>query len=374
MLEGNFALLLFLATVVTGVYWLAERFYFLPRRLKAAEALEAQATQRRDDLGKMGITQVDGDVDEAKRRLIMQPWWLDWTAGLFPVIVVVFLLRSFLFEPFKIPSGSMIPTLLVGDLILVNKYTYGVRLPVVHSKVLDVGTPLPLQIGVNRGHVFAAEVGAVDRAAYSAMGDTTNTAARIMGKAPHGVLFAHPTVLERSRTLFATTPAGPFPMKGKTVPVPVKKAKPVEAPPEAPQYGEFVMVHGPAMKRAPAPEAAALPAPPALFQCRTWEGNDYLGETATPEPTCAALQVNGIDGSAALGMGSACEMKYDTCTAIASEQLCDSWYRRLDDAEFKLKYASDDGRREKQSAFDAIDKQIKASNCSTVAPAVPATP
>ncbi|MGD9954874.1 MAG: adenylate/guanylate cyclase domain-containing protein [Candidatus Nanopelagicales bacterium] len=88
-------------------------------------------------------------------------------------------------------------------------------------RVLDVGTPLPLQIGVNRGHVFAAEVGAVDRAAYSAMGDTTNTAARIMGKAPHGVLFAHPTVLERSRTLFSTTPAGPFPMKGKTVPVPV---------------------------------------------------------------------------------------------------------------------------------------------------------
>ena len=85
--------------------------------------------------------------------------------------------------------------------------------------VLDVGTPLPLQIGVNRGHVFAAEVGALYRAAYSAMGDTTNTAARIMSKAPHGVLFAHPTVLEQSRTLFATEPAGPFPMKGKAVPV-----------------------------------------------------------------------------------------------------------------------------------------------------------
>ena len=65
----------------------------------------------------------------------------EYTAGLFPVIAVVFLLRSFLFEPFKIPSGSMIPTLLVGDLILVNKYTYGVRLPVINTKIIDVGDP-----------------------------------------------------------------------------------------------------------------------------------------------------------------------------------------------------------------------------------------
>ena len=85
--------------------------------------------------------------------------------------------------------------------------------------VLDHGTPLPVQIGVNRGHVFAAEVGTLNRSAYSAMGDTTNTAARIMSKAGEGVLFAHPSVLEQSRTLFATAPAGPFPMKGKAVPV-----------------------------------------------------------------------------------------------------------------------------------------------------------
>ena len=56
------------------------------------------------------------------------------------MIAIVFVLRSFLFEPFKIPSGSMIPTLWVGDLILVNKFTYGVRLPVVHTKLTD-GTP-----------------------------------------------------------------------------------------------------------------------------------------------------------------------------------------------------------------------------------------
>ena len=88
----------------------------------------------------MGISKVDGDVAEAKHRILAQPWWLDWTAGLFPVIIGVFILRSFLFEPFKIPSGSMIPTLWVGDLILVNKFHYGLRLPVLNTKITE-GTP-----------------------------------------------------------------------------------------------------------------------------------------------------------------------------------------------------------------------------------------
>jgi signal peptidase I len=146
-IEGNFALLLFMATVVTGVYWLAERFVFLPRRQQAAAQLAAQAAARRAELTKMGIEKVDTDIQEAQGKLLMQPWWLDWTAGLFPVIVVVFILRSFLFEPFKIPSGSMIPTLRIGDLILVNKFHYGIRLPVLNTQ-LTAGTP------VQRGDVM----------------------------------------------------------------------------------------------------------------------------------------------------------------------------------------------------------------------------
>ena len=141
VVEGNFALLLFLATAVTGIYWLAERVYFLPQRRLAVATLEASALRRQGELAKMGINQVDDNTVEAKNRLIMQPWWLDWTAGLFPVIVVVFLLRSFLFEPFKIPSGSMIPTLLINDLILVNKFHYGVRLPVINTKLFDNHSP-----------------------------------------------------------------------------------------------------------------------------------------------------------------------------------------------------------------------------------------
>lgn len=147
MVEGNFALLMFLATLVTGLYWAAEKLVFLPRRRRAAQQLQQEAAERAAQLQRQGISGHEVNVQEGQQRILRQPWWLDWTAGLFPVLFVVFVLRSFLFEPFKIPSGSMIPTLLVGDLILVNKFTYGVRLPVLNTKVTE-GNP------VQRGDVM----------------------------------------------------------------------------------------------------------------------------------------------------------------------------------------------------------------------------
>lgn len=77
----------------------------------------------------------------ASQGVLKRPIWLEFTADLFPVIAFIFILRSFLFEPFKIPSGSMIPTLQVGDFILVNKFTYGIRFPVINKKMIDIGQP-----------------------------------------------------------------------------------------------------------------------------------------------------------------------------------------------------------------------------------------
>ncbi len=70
-----------------------------------------------------------------------EPWPVEYARSFFPVIFIVLLLRSFLVEPFRIPSGSMMPTLLIGDFILVNKFAYGVRLPVLHNKLIEIGEP-----------------------------------------------------------------------------------------------------------------------------------------------------------------------------------------------------------------------------------------
>jgi len=156
---GNFSLLLFLMSMATLGFWLAERLHFRPAREAAARALEQEAQRRRAELQKLGIAQVDDRLEEAQAEALTPPSWVEWTAGLFPLILAIFLLRSFLFEPFKIPSGSMIPTLAVGDLILVNKYHYGIRLPVINTKVVELNA-------VKRGDVVVFRYPVDPRADY----------------------------------------------------------------------------------------------------------------------------------------------------------------------------------------------------------------
>jgi signal peptidase I len=142
-LQGNFAVVLFMAVLVSGLYWVAEKLYFLPNRKKKAQAIGLVQRQRMEKLQDQGIkSDVDAQTLSQEEALALrQPWWLDWTAGIFPVLFFVFVIRSFAFEPFKIPSGSMIPTLHIGDLILVNKFTYGLRLPIIHTKLTEGQSP-----------------------------------------------------------------------------------------------------------------------------------------------------------------------------------------------------------------------------------------
>ncbi len=103
----TFALIMFVLLLLTGAIWLLDRFV-----LRAKRATEAK-----------------------------EPWWVEYSKSFFPVILAVFVLRSFVVEPFKIPSSSMVPTLHVGDFILVNRYTYGLRLPIVNKKFLEINQP-----------------------------------------------------------------------------------------------------------------------------------------------------------------------------------------------------------------------------------------
>ncbi len=122
-----FSIFLVGITIVTGIVWLADKFYLAPQRQLKLETAKQQSN--------VSLT----DVDEAK--IIEPSAAVDTAVQIFPVIAFVLILRSFLYEPFQIPSGSMMPTLLDGDFILVNKFNYGLRDPVARNKFLDVGLP-----------------------------------------------------------------------------------------------------------------------------------------------------------------------------------------------------------------------------------------
>lgn len=138
----NFALILFVLVGLTGVAWVADKMVFLPQRRRAAdaavEAFDRQQSRIDKRFADENATQTRSKLRDEKLR---QPWWLEYTASFFPVILAVFVVRSFVVEPFKIPSGSMVPTLLVGDFILVNKFDYGLRMPVTNTR-LTHGRPL----------------------------------------------------------------------------------------------------------------------------------------------------------------------------------------------------------------------------------------
>ncbi|BBU28042.1 signal peptidase I [Burkholderia sp. THE68] len=138
----NFALILLILVVLTGIAWVLDKLVFQPQRRRAAEAAVADFDRQQERVGERFA---DENAAQTRARLrdekLRQPWWLEYTASFFPVILAVFVVRSFIIEPFKIPSGSMVPTLLVGDFILVNKYEYGLRLPITNSKLTN-GSPL----------------------------------------------------------------------------------------------------------------------------------------------------------------------------------------------------------------------------------------
>ena len=121
----DFAALLVILTFLTGGIWMIDALLFAPRRRHALA-------------GAGGVSDTTPAPAPAERK---EPLVVEYARSFFPVILIVLLIRSFLAEPFRIPSSSMMPTLLVGDLILVNKFSYGLRLPVLNTKFLELGDP-----------------------------------------------------------------------------------------------------------------------------------------------------------------------------------------------------------------------------------------
>jgi signal peptidase I len=123
----DFPALLVGATLFTGLAWVFDALLLAPGRKRRAADLTQEGA---------------AEDSEPVLRALKEPTWIEYCKSFFPVILAVLLLRSFLVEPFRIPSGSMMPTLVVGDFILVNKFSYGIRLPVLDTKIMEVDEPV----------------------------------------------------------------------------------------------------------------------------------------------------------------------------------------------------------------------------------------
>lgn len=137
-----------------------------------------------------------------------------------------------------------------------------------------------------------------------------------------------------------------LPAPAAAAPAPVARPAAVTAPPPV----------------TPAAAAVVRSAPPPLFQCRSWDDRDYLGDTAEPPATCAPVQAMGIDGTTQSAAGTSCEMRQDACVAVPAEQLCSRWKKRVDETGFRWKFGG--GRNDERKAeFDRITKIYRESTC-----------
>ncbi|ATG16803.1 TPA: signal peptidase I [Providencia alcalifaciens] len=131
-MANTFALILTLATLVTGIIWCLDKFKFAPAR-------KAKLKKLRE------VTNGSMNEDELAKA-VRRPSWLETGTSIFPVLAIVLIVRSFIYEPFQIPSGSMMPTLLVGDFMLVEKFSYGLKDPITQTTLIETGKP-------NRGDI-----------------------------------------------------------------------------------------------------------------------------------------------------------------------------------------------------------------------------
>ncbi|MDF7671270.1 signal peptidase I [Orbaceae bacterium ESL0721] len=126
-MAGNFAIILTFVTLITGIFWCLEKFRWKPARQRKVEAVRQQC---------------NGDIDGKILAEVGKPkGWIEFLSSFFPILFIVFIIRSFLYEPFQIPSGSMMQTLLIGDFIAVEKYAYGLRNPLTNQVIIPTGKP-----------------------------------------------------------------------------------------------------------------------------------------------------------------------------------------------------------------------------------------